>query len=59
MITAKNMAIVTAFALCMIVLYNTDKKIGARPINIKDCDAAAKYPLRRDSFGTDKDIKPG
>ena len=59
MITAKNMAIATAFALCLVVLYNTDKKIGARPINIKDCDTDQEYLLRRDSFGTDREIKPG
>ena len=59
MMTSKTLLIVAALTtFSFYTFYKSTQTVGAKPENIKDCEAGNNYLWKRESFTTDKDIKP-
>ena len=59
MLSAKTLFIITALTtLSFYTFYKSTQVVGAKPENVKDCEAGKDYLWKRVSFTTDKDIKP-
>lgn len=57
--TAKTLLIVAALTtFSLYTFYKSTHRLGAKPENIKDCEAGNNYAWQRESFTTDRDIKP-
>ena len=56
---SKTLLIIAALTtLSFYGFYRSTHRLEAKPENVKDCEAGNNYVWKRESFTTDKDIKP-